>query len=240
MLRAGAEAIAMRKFYTAALSLGALLAGASTAQAQDARGWTLSGDLAAVSDYRYRGVSLSERDPAVQGEATLQASNGFYVYGWASSVRGIGDDIELMGALGWSGAIVGETTLDAGIDTYVYPGADDSTLYELYAILSQPVGKFTLTGEFGYFPEQTNLGDADDVYAKASVSAPLPFAETSMNVGLGWEDGAYGDDKVDWSAGFTVPLKPVEFRLSYVGTNVDGVREADDAIVAELHYKFSL
>jgi uncharacterized protein (TIGR02001 family) len=227
----------MRKLTSAALSLGAMMAGATAAQAQEL---SFSGDLAVVSDYRYRGVSLSERDPAVQGEATLQASNGFYVYGWASSIRGYGDDIELMGALGWSGVIAGETTLDAGIDAYVYPGADDSTLYELYAILSQPLGAMTLTGEFAYYPEQTNLGDQDNFYAKAGVSAPLPFAEASMNVGLGWEDGAYGDDKIDWIAGVTVPLKPLEFRLSYVGTNVDGVREADDALVAELHWKFSL
>jgi uncharacterized protein (TIGR02001 family) len=228
----------MRKFSTAALSLGAVLASASAAHAQEAQGWSLSGDLAVVSDYRYRGVSLTGRDPAVQGEATLAAANGFYVYGWASSIKDTGDDVELMGALGWSGKIGGEATIDAGIDAYAYPGVTDSSLYEVYAILTQPLGMTTLTGEFSYFPEQSNLGNQDDVYAKASVSAPLPFASASMNVGLGWEDGAYGDDKIDWSAGFAVPLKPFEVRLSYVGTNVDGVHDAADSILAELHWKF--
>lgn len=230
----------MRTFSTAALSLGAALATISAAHAEEAKDWSLSGDLAVVSDYRYRGYSLTERDPAVQGELTLSAANGLYVYGWASSIHNAGDDVELMGALGWAGDLPGAFTLDAGLGAYAYPGLDDSTLYEFYGILSHPLGMATITGELSYFPEQDNLGGQDNIYAKASVEAPLPVAKLSAFGGIGWEDGAYGDDKIDWSAGLKLPLDPLELRLSYVGTNVDGVHDAGDTILAEIHYKFSL
>ncbi len=228
----------MRAFSMATLTFGAIMMAAPAAKGQEARDWSLSGDLAAVSDYRYRGVSLTDREPAVQGELSLSAASGFYVYGWASSIVDIGDDVELMGALGWAGEIGGGFSLDAGAGGYAYPGVDDAKYYEFYAVLSRPIGMLTASGEVAYSPEQTNLGDQDNVYAKAGLSAPLPFTEASANVGLGWEDGAFGDDKVDWIAGVTLPLKPFELRVSYIGTNVDGLREAGDTVVAEIHWKF--
>lgn len=227
----------MRTISTAALSFGAMLTAASAVEAQETKSWSFSGDVAAVSDYRYRGVSLTDNDPALQAEATISAANGLYGYGWASSID-YADDVELMAALGWAGEIGGGFTLDAGGGVYLYPGLDDSEIYELYAIVSRPIGALTATGELAWMPAQDSLGDDDNRYVRGSLSAPLPFAEAAFNVGLGWEDGAFGDDKVDWLAGVTVPLKPLEVRLLYVGADSGGADNADDAVVAELHWKF--
>jgi uncharacterized protein (TIGR02001 family) len=217
------------------------LAVAGPAFAQESgSGLSVEGSIAAVSDYRYRGYSLSDRDPAVQAEATVSTATGYYVYGWASSIKNAGDEVELMGALGWSGEISGsELAVDAGVGMYAYPGVTDAEVFEVYALFSQPMGLATLKGGVAYFPEQDNLGGQDSVYVNLGASTPLGFAGIEGDVGAGWEDGAYGDGKIDWTVGVTVPLRPLELRVAYVGTNVEGVPNARDGAVAELRYKFA-
>ena len=48
----------------------------------------LTGNLAIVSDYRFRGISQSYRLPAVQGGIDYAHSSGFYLGNWNSSVSG--------------------------------------------------------------------------------------------------------------------------------------------------------
>lgn len=133
-----------------------------------------------------------------------------------------------------------EFSLDAGVGAYRYPGLAESGNYKLYATISRPTGMLTASGEFAWMPEQDSIGGEDNRYIRGSVSAPLPFAQASLNVGVGWEDGAFGDDKVDWLAGVSVPLKPFALRVSYIGTDADYGDFGDDSIVAELHWKFDL
>lgn len=231
----------LRQLTSVACGAGAMLAIAGPAQAQETgSGLSVEGSIAAVSDYRYRGYSLSDRDPAVQGEVTVSTAMGFYGYGWASSVQNSGDNIELMGALGWSGEIIGSgLSVDAGAGIYAYPGVTDADVFEFYALFSQPMGIATLKGGVSYFPEQDNLGGTDNVYVNLGASTPLGFAGIEGDAGVGWEDGAYGDDKIDWTVGVTVPLKPLELRVAYAATNVDGVPAARDGALAELRYKFA-
>ena len=50
--------------------------------------FTFSGYVQGVSDYRFRGYSLSGGDPALQGTINLNHSSGFYAGAWASSLDG--------------------------------------------------------------------------------------------------------------------------------------------------------
>src|SRR3712207_6564043 len=78
-------------------------------------GLDISGTVGLVSDYRFRGVTLSNGDPALQGGLTLAHDSGFYVGTWGSSI----DSGELYGSTevdlfgGWSGEIAPGTTFDA-------------------------------------------------------------------------------------------------------------------------------
>ena len=51
-------------------------------------GLDVSATVTGVSDYRFRGVSSSDRDPAIQGSVDLNY-RGFYVGAWASSIARI-------------------------------------------------------------------------------------------------------------------------------------------------------
>ena len=65
----------------------------STAQAQDKKpDHEVSFNAAVVSDYRYRGISQTRLDPALQGGADyVNNPSGFYVGTWLSTIKWIKD-----------------------------------------------------------------------------------------------------------------------------------------------------
>lgn len=48
--------------------------------------FSLALEAGLFSDYRSRGISQTQGDPAVQGSATLTHSSGLYVGAWSSNV----------------------------------------------------------------------------------------------------------------------------------------------------------
>ncbi|MGE3141761.1 MAG: TorF family putative porin [Hyphomonadaceae bacterium] len=246
----------MRRFNSISIAMGAALIsaafGANAAHADTKfeagsegdtwlSGWGMEASMGVTSDYRYRGVSLSNGDAAWQGDLSFAHANGVYVYGWASSIADNGgDDIELMGAIGWAGAFFAEDlSIDLGLNTYVYPGVDDSNLLELAATVTRTWGDASFSSGIAYFPEQESLADLDDTYLHAGLEAPLGFWGVTGGLNLGWEEGAFADGKVDWSVGASIPINAFEMRLAYVGARDDAYAFADDAVVAELRYSLA-
>lgn len=112
-----------------ALALGSV-SGLAQAQAAAAPESTLSFNVGAVSDYRYRGISQSRLHPAVQGGVDYADKSGFYVGAWGSTIKWIKDtsgatsgasELDIYG--GYKGA-VGALAYDVGALRYVYPSND--------------------------------------------------------------------------------------------------------------------
>lgn len=114
-------------FAAAALTLGA---SAAMAQAKAPEpDYTLSFNAAVVTDYRFRGISQTSRDPAVQVGADFAHKSGLYIGTFASNVSWVKDfngatkgsyEVDLYG--GYKTSIAKDTTLDLGLITYRYPG----------------------------------------------------------------------------------------------------------------------
>ena len=86
--------------------LAALLAGPVPAAAQG--GVDLSANLGLVSDYRFRGLSLSDRGPALQGGVDLEADMGLFAGAWASTIadyEGANAELDIYG--GYAGSLAG-------------------------------------------------------------------------------------------------------------------------------------
>ncbi|CAN5770371.1 hypothetical protein BH11PSE6_BH11PSE6_09190 [soil metagenome] len=49
---------------------------------------TVSGSVGLVTDYRFRGVSQSDKEMAVQGGITVAHESGFYAGVWGSNLAG--------------------------------------------------------------------------------------------------------------------------------------------------------
>ncbi len=51
----------------------------------------LTGSLALTSDYAFRGLTQTNRDPAVQGGIEFAAASGYYIGTWGSNIRWLSD-----------------------------------------------------------------------------------------------------------------------------------------------------
>jgi uncharacterized protein (TIGR02001 family) len=174
--------------------------------------------LAAVSDYRFRGVSLSDKDPAIQPSITIAHESGLYVGAWGSNIAdNAGADVELDLYAGYSG---GEAlTYDLGLTYYLYPGVSSANYVEAIGKLGTTIGPMQLGGTLAYAPSQDGTGNQDNVYLGGNASLGIPTTPLKLNASLGFEDGAFGDKKMDWSLGLTADVAGFTLGASYVDTN---------------------
>jgi uncharacterized protein (TIGR02001 family) len=194
-----------------------LLASASMAHAE------LTGNLTAVSDYNWRGISQSAGDPAIQGGIDWASDNGFYAGTWASNVDfgdEAGADIEVDLYAGFGGGE--EVTWNVGAIYYWYPGADaDLDFPEIYASL----GWQFLTGKISYSNDFGNSSESA-FYYEVNGSWELP-ANFGANAHFGYSDGDaidlfYEDSYFDWSVGVTYGLGNFTLGLKYAdGSDLD-------------------
>jgi len=119
----------MKKILNPLLMALTLASASGLAQAQAAAPEsTLSFNVGATTDYRYRGLSQSRLQPAVQGGIDYADKSGFYVGAWGSTIKWIKDTpgvtkgaTELDIYAGFKGA-VGDVAYDLGLLSYVYSG----------------------------------------------------------------------------------------------------------------------
>ena len=139
------------------LTLGALMLaapmafGATPAFADDAptdppKAVTINATAAIVSDYRFRGVSQTNKQFAIQGSITVTHESGFYVSAWGSStsgyvVAGGNAKQEIDFIAGYSKTFNG-VKLDGGVLYYFYPRDKTpgihSDFFEPYASIFRP------------------------------------------------------------------------------------------------------
>jgi uncharacterized protein (TIGR02001 family) len=77
----------------------------------------VSGSVAVVSDYRFRGVTLSDESPAVQAALLYDHASGVYVGGFASTVRLVPDGdrgFQGLGQVGYALRGPGQVSWDIG------------------------------------------------------------------------------------------------------------------------------
>ncbi len=190
----------------------------------------LSANVALVSDYRFRGISQSNEDIALQGGFDYAFENGFYVGTWGSSVD-FDSAVDFNGSLeldfygGWGTDIGENSSIDIGYIYYYYPGDDnglDGDYQEIY---------------FNYGWKDLSLGVAysDDYYGSsqeffyAQANYDWGFAENwSLGLHVGWnkfeEDIFLSSDKgdyIDYSVGVTWSALGVDLGLAWVGTDLN-------------------
>lgn len=241
-------------------SAGLILSAPASAQEEDPAGDTgglaVSGNVAVTSDYRFRGVSLSGGDPAVQGGITLSHGSGFYAGTWASSIDEGGTDaygdleLDLFG--GWSGNLAETVGLDVGLLYYSYPTnapGSEVEYFEPYATLSTALGPVEAKFGANYAWDQDGLGGSDNLYVHAALSADIPATPVTLSARLGYTDGvlappllagAADDTGFDWSVGASMTVfGSLGAALAYTGVEGPSIEGfTDDAIVATLSASF--
>lgn len=213
----------------------------------------LSGSVAVVSDYRFRGVSLSAGDPALQGGIKASHASGFYAGAWASNLDAGAayGDVELDLYAGWSGPLREGLNADIGVLYYAYPdGAPGGNVdyWEPYAALSTTLGPVEARLGAAWAPKQDELGGRSNLYLSTDLAAGIPATPLTLKAHLGYTDGPLAPaflagtaDRtgLDWSLGATSVLHGIEFGLAYVGTEGPAVNGlTDDTIVGSIGFSF--
>jgi len=214
----------------AMLAAGGMLVAATAASGQEPTGavkaFTLSGNATFVSDYRFRGVSLSNKKPAVQAGINLNHKSGLFGSIWGSSIdnfNGATTEIDLTG--GWSGSL-GDFTPTVGLIAFLYPGGTRTNYFELFASIGATLGPASLTLGLNFSPEQENVLRSDR-YIYGAVSAAIPDTPLTAKASLGFERGGLVADetgqnsvKTDWLIGLDATFDPITVGVAYVGSDL--------------------
>ncbi|MBO9378764.1 hypothetical protein GG804_18500 [Sphingomonas histidinilytica] len=195
-------------------------------------------ELAIVSDYRFRGISASERGPAIQANVEMASGDGLVVGVWASSIADYhGSNIELDFYSGFRSSI-GETQITILAYGFVYPGGDRVNTYDIEASLTRMVGAATFDTLIALAPRQRNA-PRTNVYLSETVTLPLAPNRLALRLHYGWEEGMY-DDKQDWSVGLRYTKGKLEASLSYVDSDYQrhAGRNAAGSLVGAMKVRF--
>ena len=181
---------------------------------------TLTGGVAVVSDYRFRGVSLSDKDFAVQPYLTVSHESGLYAGVWGSNLaENTGDDVEVDLYAGFAGGE--ELTYDIGATYYLYPGVSSFNYVEFTGKLGSTIGPATVGVQLSYVPSQDNTGNNDNIYYATNAAFAIPNSPITLTGSIGIEDGAFtgADEKVDWSLGANAAVSGFTLGVAYVDTD---------------------
>lgn len=201
------------------IAVAALLVSATPALAQEdpPKEFEVSGSAALVSDYRFRGVSQTDKEMAVQAGVTVTHQSGLYAGVWASNLAGWGTfggsnmELDLIGGYATQ---IGGAKLDVGLTWYMYPGGADVTDFaEPYVKVSGTLGPVSALVGVAYAPQQRALGrwyftgaDAfsgvyndpgdkeDNLYLWTDASVGLPGTPVTLkgHVGHSWGNPGLG------------------------------------------------
>ncbi len=213
----------------------------------------ITGTAALTTDYDFRGVSLSDEDPAIQGSIDYAHDNGFYASLWGSNID-YGSDYDGTIELDLSAGLSGETEIgigwDVGMVYYMYPDSDSSPAKSEI----EDYGEAYLGGSYKMFDAKAwytdDYGDTGDDawYTELNASFELP-AGLTLDLHVGQSFGDYWDqiaadteadlettgidgDYTDWSIGLGYTVSNFDLSLRYVDTDTDSELEINSGAFA--------
>ncbi|SFK03212.1 TorF family putative porin [Methylophaga sulfidovorans] len=240
------------------------LAASSMFAASSAMAWesedgqhSVSASVGLFSDYIFRGISLTDEDPAIQGSFDYSHSSGLYAGTWASNIStGADNSIEIDLYAGFANEF-GDSGVgyDVSVLRYTYPGTSgsDGDYTEFLGSLSYSY----FTAMIGYtsdIPDGSGH-DVDEVYYNLAFDYELPYG-IGFNAAVGYTDSErndfsnktpgtnLADSYVDYTIGLSKPFVGLDWSIAYVGTNSDGKDfeagegTSDDRFVASVSTSF--
>jgi len=184
-----------------------------------AQAWAqVTGSVALVSDYRFRGVSLSDDRPSAQVEFGYdQPASGWYVGGVMSSVRpDQRQAVQLLGYAGFAQRVLPDLSWEAGVRYSRFTGHEAYAYAEAYAGLTykQLVARVYYAPDYFNVGVSTFYGELNDSYPLSSrwyVFGHLGYLRRNGNVDMYPASRSRSDVRM----GLGMALKPCDIQLSW-------------------------
>ncbi len=218
----------MKKLILAAAVMSVFAGVAHAQEAAATPEHTFTGNVTVATDYRFRGISQTFKEPTIQGGFDYAHSSGFYVGNWNSNVssNSFTDgsiEMDLYGGYKW--AVVPDVTADVGVLYYYYPGAkmttgEDYNTTEIYLGASYKwfTAKYshTVSDYFGLVDSDgsgyLDLGASFEIADKTTLSLHVGHQKVH-----GYSELNYTDYKIGVSRDFGFAT----IGLAVIGTNAD-------------------
>ena len=223
------------------LTLASLGAHAQTAPAPAApeakSDWSFTGNAGVFSDYRFRGISQTDKKPALQGGFDIGHASGFYVGNWNSNVDSSlynGANLE-MDFYGGYKMTAGPVALDFGALYYYYPGSgaggtfkiDNTELYigagyQTYSLkYSYAVSDFFGVNDSkgSWYLDASGTYDLGNGFGLVGHLGYQKLKNNARIIEIG--STSLTDSITDWKIGVTYDLSGFVLGAAYVGTNRD-------------------
>lgn len=210
--------------------------------------------LSALSDYRPRGISYTQSNPAVQFDAMLSSnSTGLYAGIWTSNVDyGYGSKVrqELDYYAGWYVPFSEKVGLDLGYVKYTYARGSGDNSSEIYAMLS--AYGFTLAAQ--YSNDSRYAGEKNSyLYSWLGYKTTLPhdiglsarFGQVDYKDGLlHSRNGKTRDAYHEWEVKFSKEMLGLNWAVAYVDSDLSKheclfISGFDDACKADAVFSVS-
>jgi uncharacterized protein (TIGR02001 family) len=160
--------------------------------------YTLSFNVGAVTDYRYRGISQTRQKPALQGGLDFSHKSGFYLGAWGSTIKWIKDDgrksgldsgnsnveIDLYG--GYKGSINKDVGFDVGLLQYWYPGNKYKNLTDANANTTELYGAITFGPVTAKYSHSVSNLFGFNAPGKSSKGSGYLDLTGNFDLGSGW------------------------------------------------------
>jgi uncharacterized protein (TIGR02001 family) len=185
------------------LAMATLTLVSSAVFAQAAPATTLTYHAGVVTDYRYRGITQSRNEAAVQGGVDYAHKSGFYVGAWASTIKWIADNSYTAN----TGGTRTGTDITGNVELDVYGGykfdlAKDLTMdvgYLRYQYLGNNLEATRTNANAG----QYNNANTNEVYTAITMGPITAKYSYSLGDLFGYIDSK-GSGYLDLSANFEV------------------------------------
>lgn len=226
----------MRSWLTSSLILTAPIAlAAAPALAQPVAQSGVSAEI--MTDYRERGLSWSDSDPAVRMDATLALGDTFSIEAGAATLRGAdrhgGSDLGVTIAPRYS-TFAGGWRVSGGLTGHIFVGADDGRgnldYVELVGEAERTLGPARLAVGAAFAPSQRAIGGSNlNLHADLSVGVPgtpvTAFAGGGHTLGSSNGDPRRArlrpdGDYTDWYLGLEHSRGPLALGVIYTDTTI--------------------
>jgi uncharacterized protein (TIGR02001 family) len=224
----------MKKTASVALLTVAALASATSvfSQASLDEPSALSFNAGITSDYRYRGLSQSAKEPAFSAGADYAHQSGLYAGAWVSTINWVKDaggngsvEIDLYG--GYKGVVTGDIGFDVGLLQYYYPANDlknagtgmkNANTLEAYGALTY--GPFVAKYSHSTTPLFGVANSKGSGYVDLSANIDLGSGYSAVPH-VGYQRVAKNDASsyLDYSVALNKDLNGLIYSVSFVGTN---------------------